>query len=173
MEITTTLPTIDLTDNETGCCPRFHPELWDEKIFTFSDIQFARTTSKNILHIPINLGKVMAQSMERIDGVRAMKKEQYLILSRDLSPWKSEHLFAVTKKVPGMKMVSLTGTFYAKVYDGPYKDMPKLMKDFQLHAKSKGMAISKNIYVFYTTCPKCAKYYKHNYMVLFSKNKPY
>ncbi len=98
MEITTTLPTIDLTDNETGCCPRFHPELWDEKIFSLNDIQFARTTSKNILHIPINLGKVMAQSMERIDGVGAMKKEQYLILSRDFKAHGKASIYLLSQK---------------------------------------------------------------------------
>jgi hypothetical protein len=42
-------------------------------------------------------------------------KDNYLILSRDISPWKSEHFFAVEKNIPDMEMASIPGNFLAKV----------------------------------------------------------
>lgn len=164
-----TLPTIDFADNETGCCPRFHPEYWDEKLFTFNTITFAKASSRNIFHIPINLGKVMSQSMRLITKVNAQPKDNYLILSRDISPWKSEHFFAVEKRIPDMEMTSIPGNFLAKVYDSPYKNIPKLISDFQQHALREDIELDEDLFIFYTTCPKCAKYYKHNYIVLFGK----
>ena len=31
-------------ESETGCCPRFNPEPWDEKEVTFQDRLFVKTT---------------------------------------------------------------------------------------------------------------------------------
>ncbi len=44
----------------------------------------------------------------------------------------------------------------SKVYEGPFKDTGKWMKDFESHTHKKGMAIKKQ-YMWHTTCPNCAK----------------
>ena len=39
------------------------------------------------------------------------------------------------------------------------------MKDFENQAKSKGLSVKK-VYMWYTTCPKCAKKYGKNYVAV-------
>jgi NMD protein affecting ribosome stability and mRNA decay len=51
------------------------------------------------------------------------------------------------------------------VYEGPFKDTGKWCKLFEDEAKSKNMTIKK-WYMWYTTCPKCAKKYGKNYVAI-------
>jgi hypothetical protein len=65
-------------------------------------------------------------------------------------------------------MTSISGTVMTKVFEGPYKNIGKWAKEMYDYVKSKGKAVDK-IYFFYTTCPKCAKAYGKNYVVVFAK----
>ncbi|MCX6002853.1 MAG: hypothetical protein NTX46_00125 [Chloroflexi bacterium] len=65
-------------------------------------------------------------------------------------------------------MATLSGTYLTKVFEGPYKDIGKWAKTMDDYVKSKGKIIKK-LYFSYTTCPKCAKAYGKNYMVLFAQ----
>lgn len=163
-----TLPLIDMSDNETGCCPRFHPDDWDEKIFTLDHLKFAVASTKSLFHIPLNMGKVMQTAMSTITRANAANKDRYLILSKEQSIWRADHHFLVDKDVPEMDMVELPGNYITKVYEGPYKDEPKWMKAFSAYASEQGYRLD-DVYAFYTTCPKCAKHYGKNYIVLFGK----
>ncbi len=53
---------------ETGCCPRFNPEPWDEKEITLQDRMFLKDRARSIFHIPLNFGGVMTKNMEKISG---------------------------------------------------------------------------------------------------------
>ena len=117
--------------------------------------------------MPLNLGKVMNDAQERIKMAGAEEKERYLVLSQDKSKWKAQHYLKVTKNVPGMEMTKLSGDFMTKIYDGPYKNIPGYMLKFESYITEQGI-LFKELYVFYTTCPKCAKHYGHNYMVFFA-----
>ena len=90
------------------------------------------------------------------------------MLSHELSPWRAEHYFAVTKDVPGAEMVTLSGNFLAKVFEGPFKDAGKWCKELTKFVESQGKQIRK-CFFFYTTCPKCAKNYGKNYVVGFAQ----
>ena len=164
------LPTIDMTDSETDCCPRFHPHAWDEKTFVFDDMLFAKAKSRSFLYMPLNFSKMMTQSQQYIDKAGAQDPDRYFILSQDKSKWHSEHYFKVTKNVPEMEMVKLKGHYMSKVYSGEYKEIPRFIEEFRKYLNLQDQSIDmKEFYVFYTTCPKCAKIYGKNYMVLFSK----
>jgi hypothetical protein len=78
---------------------------------------------------------------------------------------------AVDKTVPGAENVTLNGTFYSRVYEGPFKDTGKWCKDYEAKAQVKGYRIRK-WYMWYTTCPKCAKKYGKNYVVILSEVEP-
>ena len=47
MEVLKQLPKINMNDSETGCCPRFQPEIYDEKLFELDglDMVIAKTRS--------------------------------------------------------------------------------------------------------------------------------
>ena len=72
---------------------------------------------------------------------------------------------AVDKEILGVENMTLSGKFLSQVYEGPFQDTGKWCKDFEQFAQSKNMAISK-LYMWYTTCPKCAKKYGKNYVVI-------
>jgi hypothetical protein len=154
-------------DSETGCCPRFNPEPWDEKEVTFQDKLFIKDHVRSIFHIPLNFGKVMVRNMEMIQQADALAPEP-LMLSDEKSLWGSDIYIAVSKEVPGAEMVRISGTFLTKVFEGPYKNAGKWAKEMAEYVKAKARDMKK-MYFFYTTCPKCAKFYGKNYIVILVK----
>lgn len=168
MNTITKLPSFTQADVVSGCCPVFHPEEYDHKVFDFKDIDFISAASKSFLHMPLNLGKVMTETQKVIDENDASLKHQYLILSKDTSAFKTSHLFAVSKEVTNHHVVKLSGEYTARVFDGQYQDVPKFMKLLDTEIQNNHNVIDDQ-WVFYTTCPNCAKVYGHNYMVFFTK----
>ncbi len=156
-----------LYDSETGCCPRFNPQPWDEKEVTFKDKLFIKDHVISFFHIPLNFGKVMVKNMERIVKANALAPEP-LLLSDENSLWGADVYIAVSKEVPGAEMARISGTFLTKVFEGPYKNIRKWVKEMMGYVQSKRKSPQK-LYFFYTTCPKCAEYYGKNYTVLLAK----
>ena len=152
---------------ETGCCPRFNPEPWEEKEITFKDKLFVKDSVRSFLHIPLNFGRVMTKNMVKIEAIGAMMPDP-LVLSDEKSMWKSDLYIAVSKEVPDAEMVRLSGTFLTKAFEGSYKDMSKWIKAMHQFVSSRGKE-TKKLYFFYTTCPKCAKVYGKNYTVLLAE----
>ena len=153
--------------SETGCCPRFNPQPWDEKEITFQDKLFVKDHVRSFFHIPLNFGKVMVKNMERIKEAGALVPLP-LMLSDEKSLWGADIYIAVAKEVPGAEMAKVSGTFLTKVFEGPYKDVKKWIKEMRTYVESKARKIEK-MYFFYTTCPKCAEYYGKNYVVILSQ----
>jgi hypothetical protein len=159
-----TLPRYDDSVNTTGCCPRFDPDGWDRQALHFKDKPFVRATTKSVAHIPVNMGKVFARVHARIRDADAYDPDDFIVLSRDLSAWRAEHLFAVTKPVDGEETVALTGDFETRVFEGPYRDAKHWYNQMQAVSKRHGIETG-DVYFFYTTCPKCAKAYGKNHVV--------
>ena len=153
--------------SETGCCPRFDPKPWEEKEVSFEEKLFLKDHVRSILHIPLNFDKVMVKNMEKIQAADALSPEP-LLLSDEKSLWGADVYIAVSKEVQGAQMEKISGTFLSKVFEGPYKNMGKWAKEMQGFVKSKGKDLKK-MYFFYTTCPKCAKYYGKNYTVIMAQ----
>jgi hypothetical protein len=153
--------------SETGCCPRFNPEPWDEKEVTFKDKLFLKDCVKSFMHIPLGFGKVMVKNMERINAAGALASEP-LMLSDETSLWGSDIYIAVSKEVPGAEMKKVSGRFLSKVFEGLYGNFSKWIREMNDFIRSKGKE-AKKIYFFYTTCPACAKAYGKNYTVLLAE----
>ena len=153
--------------SETGCCPRFDPGPWEDKEIKFQDKLFLKDHVRSFLHIPLNFDKIMVKNMEKIAAANALSPEP-LLLSDEKSMWGADVYIAVSKEVPGEQMEKISGTFLSKVFEGPYKNMGKWAKEMQGFVKSKGKELKK-MYFFYTTCPKCAKYYGKNYTVIMAQ----
>jgi hypothetical protein len=162
----TTLPEFNMDTSETGCCPRFDPAGWDGEEFELEERRFVRVTTRSFLHIPLNIGSVFKKTFAKIVEADAQPKDSYLILSNELSPWRAEHLLMVTKDVPGAEMVTLSGTFLSKVFEGPYQEAKHWCKEMQRYVEAQGRK-TKTPYFFYTTCPKCLKHWGKNYVVGF------
>jgi hypothetical protein len=152
---------------ETGCCPRFNPVPWDDKEVILQDRLFLKNHVRTFLHIPLGFGKVMLKNMTRIKEADALAPEP-LMLYEAKSLFGADLYIAVTKEVPGAEMARVSGTFLSKVFEGPFKDTGRWVKEMRQYVKSKGRDM-KNVFFFYTTCPACAKVYGKNYTVLLAE----
>jgi len=150
--------------SETGCCPRFDPKPWDGKEVTWKNELFLKDHVRSFFHIPLNFGKVMVRDMEKIQKAGALAPKP-LMLSDEKSLWGSDLYIGVSKEVPGAEMTKISGTFLTKVFEGPYKNAGEWANEMKAFVKSKGKEMKK-LYFFYTSCPKCAKAYGKNYVVL-------
>ena len=65
-------------------------------------------------------------------------------------------------------MVKLSGAFLTHVVEGPYSKMPKWIEEMDGIVATRGAKLKKR-YAWYTTCPKCAKTYGKNYVVMFAE----
>lgn len=149
---------------EAVCCPRFVPEPWDKKHFAWDKKLFVTAKVRTFAFMPLNFGSVMKRVMAQIEAAGA-KVEDNLVLSNHVSKWTMELLIAVDKEVPSLEPVHLSGNYLSNVYEGPFSDTGKWMKDFDSFAKQEEFSYSK-MYMWYTTCPKCAKKYGENYVVV-------
>ncbi|MBM4024169.1 MAG: hypothetical protein FJ280_02030 [Planctomycetes bacterium] len=152
---------------ETGCCPRFDPGPWDGKEVTFQDKLFVKDRVRSVLHIPLNFGRVMVRNMEKIQAAGASASEP-LLLSDENSLWGADVYIAVGKDVPGADMARISGTFLTRVFEGPYQNVRRWVEEMKTYVDSKQKQL-KRLYFFYTTCPKCAKHYGKNYVVLLAE----
>lgn len=149
------------------CCPKFDPEPWHEKEISWDKKLFVKDRVKCFLHIPLNFGGVMKKNVEKIESAGA-KCDEMIVLSDDNSLWGADVYIHVSKEVPGADTATITGNFLSKVFEGPYQHMRKWMTEMNAYVSSKGIN-AKKMYSFYTTCPKCAKKYGKNYVVLLSQ----
>jgi hypothetical protein len=152
-------------ESETGCCPRFNPEPWDEKEHAWEDKLFIKDRVRCLFYMPLKFGKAMMRCTEKIQKADAFTPEPPLCLSDHTSKWNMDLYVEVAKEVPGAENVRLSGMYLSKVFEGPYKDTGKWCEQMTAWVRSQGKEIKKML-MYYTTCPKCAKHYGNNYVVI-------
>jgi hypothetical protein len=160
------------TIKSTGCCEPFDPTKWTHSTssgqagkIVWKDKLFVVDHVISFLHIPLNYGQVMTRNMKLIESA-GVKTGSQLVLTDEKSMWGADVYIDVAKEVPGAQMTTLSGTFLTKVFEGPYQNIGKWIKEMEEYVKSKNEKMIK-LYFSYTTCPKCAKVYGKNYVVLF------
>ena len=151
----------------TGCWEPFDPEPWQDKEITWDNKLFVKDHVTSFLHIPLNMGGKIIKNMALIEKAQA-KAPYQLMLTDEKSLWGADIYIDVTKEVPGAQMATLSATFLTKVFEGPYQNAGKWAQEMAEYTKSKGKELKK-LYFSYTTCPKCAKVYGKNYVILFAK----
>lgn len=147
------------------CCPRLDPAEWENKEFEWKDKPFLKDNVFTMFFMPINFGQVMTRIMAKAEKLGA-KIVDGVCLSDHKSKFKMEVLVALDKEVQDDALVKLSGRFFSKVYEGDFKDTQKWCDDMEKVMQDKGHKITK-WYMWYTTCPKCAKKYGKNYVVIF------
>lgn len=153
------------------CCPVFDPAPYNEKTHIWVEKMFIRDYLPQFFHIPFPpmMARMMSRMWKKAEDAGALtEKKDFLLLAYDPSPWKSEFSLCVTKEVPGAENIKLSGTFISNVFDGPYNNVPKFIKEADNYLASLGKK-AKKYYFYFTTCPKCAKKYGHNFIVSFAE----
>jgi len=154
---------------EEVCCERFNPAPWDGKTVEWKDKKFIKDKVFTIFYMPVNFGQVITRIMKRADDAKVTIQDG-MALSDHTSMWNMDIYVAVDKEVAGAQNVIINGSFISKVYEGGFKETGAWMKDFESYCAQKGVK-TKKIYMWYTTCPACAKKYGKNYVVVFGQIK--
>lgn len=158
-------------ESQAVCCPKFDPAPFEGKEFIWQEKLFIKENICQIFHIPLPgvFGRAVVRMFGKIEAAGAkMPADGFLMLCHDPSPWKSELYLTTAKEVPGAENVKLSGKFLTRVFDGPYNAVPQWIKEMDKYAAAKGRQVKK-YYFYYTACPKCAKKYGHNYVVVFAQ----
>jgi hypothetical protein len=153
--------------NPQECCPKFDPAPWDGKTIEWNNKRFVKDKVFTLFHVPVNFGSVVKRVMGQIEAAGANALDG-MGLSDHTSKWNMDFYVAVDKEVPGADNTTISGSFLSKVYEGPFQDTGKWCKDFETLAASRNLRVEK-WYMWYTTCPKCAKKYGKNYVVILGK----
>lgn len=151
-------------EQENVCCPRIDPALWQDKDLNWENKRFVRERVHTFMFMPLDFGRVMKRLDNKIRNAGA-KIPDSLALSEHTSRWNMDIYVAVDREIPGADNRVLSGKFYSRVYEGPFSDTGKWCKDYESVVKSKGLNIKK-WFMWYTTCPKCARKYGKNYVAV-------
>jgi hypothetical protein len=149
------------------CCPKFDPSIWDDKFFEWNNKKFIKGKVFTLFYIPMNFGSVMKKLDAKVRNDGAVFQD-WLSLSDHTSKWNMNLYLAVDKEVSGAENTNISGKFYCKVYEGDFKETVNWCKGFESYTKGKNLKVSKQ-YMWYTTCPKCAKKYGKNYVAIVGK----
>lgn len=155
------------TNLNSECCPKFDPTSWNEKTFNWDNKKFIKDKVFTLFYMPINFGAVITRLTNKVQKAGANMPD-WLCLSDHTSKWKMEILLAVDKDIPEAENVVLSGKFMSKVYEGDFNKTKVWCEDFETYVKGNGLSIKK-WYMWYTTCPKCAKKYGKNYVVIIAE----
>ena len=163
-----------MNENQDICCPKFEVSKWNNKTFDWNEKPFIKASVPTFFHIPLT--SMISKRMSRLHNAAKdahadiQDLSEALILFHDPSAFKSEFFYAVTKPVEGVENATLSGKFVAGVFDGPYNSVPKHIKTMNKKLQEQGRKV-KDYYIHYAYCPKCAKKFGNNYMILFAETE--
>lgn len=159
---------MESTDGEKfECCPPFNPEPWEDKTQTWDSRKFIKDKVFTFLYMPVNFGGKMVK-LDKLVTAAGAKVPDYLCLSEHTSKWNMDIYLAVDRIIPNATNVSMSGKYYSRVYEGPFSETGKWHKDFVETCRQKNLKTGK-LFMWYTTCPKCAKKYGKNYTVFLAE----
>lgn len=152
------------------CCPEFDPTKWEDKVFNWENKRFIKEKVNTLFYMPLNFGGVMKKLDKKVSAVGASLNDS-ICLSHHTSKWNMDIYLEVNQQIPEAKNIEMSGKFFSKVYEGPYRDTGKWNSDFNQTVASKGFSVDQQ-FMWYTTCPKCAKKYGKNYVAYFGRIAP-
>jgi hypothetical protein len=156
-----------MTNQNQECCPEFNPVPWDNKIFDWQNKKFIKGNVCTFFYMPLNFGSVISKMTKQVEKAGAQTAD-CLCLSDHTSKWNMDLYLAVDKEIADGENTTLSGKFFSKVYEGNFKETGKWTKEFESLTANKSLKIKK-MYMWYTTCPKCAKKYGKNYVVIIAQ----
>lgn len=153
------------------CCPPFDPEQWDNKVHVWNNKLFLKDVVPQLFHLPLSgtCKKAITRMWKKADEAGAAPDpKDFMVLAYDPSPFKGELYMTINKEVPGGDTVAFSGNYVSKVFEGPYNKIPTYAEYMKAYL-STGERVMKKLYVYFPLCPKCAKKYGHNYIVLLAQ----
>ena len=156
------------SETNSVCCPEFNPALWDDKLLEWKNKKFIKERVFTLFYMPVNFGSVMKRFDKVVKQAGSKMPSDGFCLAEHTSLWNMYLYLAAEKEIPGTENTLLSGKYYFKVYEGPFSDTEKWHKDYEHVLMAKKLKKSK-LFMWYTTCPKCAKKYGKNYVAIVSQ----
>ena len=153
-----------MENNDFDCCPPFNHEEWHDKTIIWQEKKFIKAKVFTLFYMPINFGSVIKQLDKKIKQANG-EVNDWLCLSDHTSMFNMDIYLAVDKNIPGVQNTTLSGKYYSRVYEGDFKNTKQWCDDYSAKVKDMGNKLKK-LYMWYTTCPKCAKKYSKNYVAI-------
>lgn len=157
-------------NSETGCCARLDEKVWDDQELEWTDKLFVKDHIRSFLHIPLNFGSVISRDFKLIEEAEAYPA-QPLAITDEVSLWGADLYVEVDREIPGATIEKLSGTFLTKVFEGPYRNIPTWVDEMTKIVQEKGHTLQR-FFFYYATCPKCAKHFGKNQVVLLAQVGP-
>jgi hypothetical protein len=154
-------------NGETGCCARLDEKAWDDQEIEWKDKLFVKDHVRSFLHVPLNFGSVISRDYQLIEEAEAYPADP-LVITDEVSPWGADLYVAVDREIPGATIEKISGKFLTKVFEGPYRNVHTWVNHMTDMVQEAGYALQK-VYFYYATCPKCAKHFGKNQVVLLAQ----
>lgn len=169
---------------EAECCPKFDPSTYTDgsnpfKIVTWVEKPFVKDGTWCCYYIPLGFGRAVTRALKKIEAAEAeAPNDEFMILSDCHSPWHSGVFVSCAKDKVVEGAETISGEFLAKAFEGDYSNIGKWMKEMNVLVKEtlderggeeKTGVDAVKYYFYYPTCPKCAKNYGENHVVIMAK----
>jgi hypothetical protein len=154
-------------NSETGCCARLDTTLWEDRALEWKDKPFLRDHIRSFLHMPLDYGAVISRDHALVQMAGAYPEEPFW-MTDEVSPWGADIYLAVDREIPGARIERLSGKFLTKVFEGPYRNAGKWAREMEAYVASKGETMNR-LFFYYPNCPKCAKRFGKNQVVLLAQ----
>lgn len=161
---------MNMTQQIPECCPKFEPGIWHDTSLQWGHRHFIKGRVLTFMYMPLNFGGVIRGLDKKIRKAGATSPDN-MCLSDHKGRFAMDIYLAVDREIPSAENVVISGAFYSRVYEGDFKKTGEWCNDFKVHAREKGYTIKK-WYMWYTTCPTCAKKYGKNYVVVMAQIEP-
>lgn len=155
---------METNKQEPGCCPEFHPEPWHDRFHDWNGKPFIRDHVWTFFFIPLNFGSVMRRIMGKVEQAGA-EMPDYICLSDHTSRWNMDVYLAVNQRIENADNHTFTGRYYSRVYEGKFSETGRWTEEYKKSVAELGLTIDR-WYMWYTTCPKCARKSGRNPVVI-------
>ena len=112
------------------CCPPFDPAPWEDRELVWENKLFVQDRVICFFNIPLNFGKIITKNMLLMDQKGAFDNE-YLCLFEHNGPFAGTLHIAAGKEAEGLKYAHLSGTYFSKVFEGPYSKIGQWVKQME------------------------------------------
>ena len=155
------------------CCPKFDPSTVDEnESILLENRSFVRDYTYSIGHFTWDWHGAIDRCCEKLLAANALPDaDSFLNLSDPSSAFRT-YLYVEAlpdREIPGCEIHYISGTFMAKVFEGPCSNCGLFDAQTHKHILAKTGKKPIKVYIRYTACPECAEYYGENYIVLYAQ----
>jgi len=159
------------TNHNQQCCPPIDVTQWQDKTHIWEQKLFLYGHTRQFLHLPLpgSVNRTIARLWDKANSSGAIPPNgEFLLLVADKNAWLSEYYMTITDPVEGMQNVRISGTFYSRVYEGPFYRIPHFIREMDLHFAREGK-LAKRYYVYAAACENCEKKNGDQFKVLFAE----